>query len=186
MFSKISQWIMALWGWKFTGQYPRHLAKVVIAVGPHTSNWDFPVGVMTNSGMKLNANYLGKSSLFAWPFGFLFRYWGGIPVERSKKSNLVAQVVEQYKQRERMHLVISPEGTRKKVDKLKTGFYHIALGAGVPICLCQFNWKTKEVFFDPELFYPTGDEKADLAYIWDYFSKVPAYNPEQSLEKRSV
>jgi hypothetical protein len=77
-----------------------------------------------------------------------------------------------------MHLVIAPEGKRAKVDKFKTGFYHIARLAEVPICLCTFNWGTKEVFFDPVLFHVTGDEAADLAHIWNYYKGIPGANPE--------
>ena len=80
-----------------------------------------------------------------------------------------------------MHLVISPEGTRKKVPKLKTGFYHIARMAGVPIALCTFNWDKKEVFFDPQMFHPTGDEEKDMEFIWNYFKDIPGKNPEQGV-----
>lgn len=181
MFSKISAWVLKTWGWKITGHYPFEIPKVVIAVAPHTSNWDFPVGVLTNSAMRCRANYVGKHTLFRWPFGYLFRYWGGIPVDRSTRHNFVAQVVEQFQKLERLHLVLAPEGTRKKVEKFKTGFYHIANGANVPICLCSFHWDIKEVFFDPELFWPSDDEQADLAKIWDHFKKVKGHTPENGV-----
>lgn len=181
MFSAFSALIMRLFGWKITGQYPRHLAKVVVAVAPHTSTWDFPLGVLTNSAGKLRANYVGKHTLFRPPFGFLFRWWGGIPVDRTQNHNFVTATVEAFRQNERLHLVLAPEGTRKKVDKFKTGFYHIARLAGVPICLCKFDFERREVFFDPQLFYPTGDEERDLAYIWDYFKGVKGGNPEQGI-----
>lgn len=80
-----------------------------------------------------------------------------------------------------MHLVLAPEGTRKKVDKFKTGFYHIARLAGVPICLCKFDFAKKEVFFDPVLFYPTDNEQADLDYIWNYFRDVQGKNPQKGI-----
>lgn len=183
MLSSISALILRLWGWKITGSYPSQLDKVVIAVGPHTSNWDFPVGVLVNSAGKFNANYVGKHTLFGPPFGAFFRWLGGIPVDRSKKTggNFVSATVEAFKREKRMHLVISPEGTRKKVDKIRSGFYYIAVGAGVPIAFCQFNWGKKEVFFDPVLFYPTGNEEKDLEYVWNYFKGIPGYNPEQGI-----
>lgn len=181
MFSKLSAWILRIWGWKLTGQYPYHLPKVIIAVGPHTSNWDFPVGVLVNSAMKIRANYLGKHTLFRWPFGWLFRYWGGIPVDRSGRHNFVAQTIEAFNQRERVHLALSPEGTRKKVERFRTGFYHIAKGTGAAICLCKFDWGKMEVFFDPQLFYPTHDEAADMAYLWNYFKGVQGHNPENGI-----
>ncbi len=178
MFSRISAFILWSLGWKITGHYPSELAKVVVAVAPHTSTWDFPLGVLVNSAGRFNANYLGKHTLFQGPFGFLFRWWGGIPVERSKNHNFVAETVKAFQREPRLHLVIAPEGTRKKVEKLKTGFYHIARLAGVPICLCKFDFAHREVFFDPEYFYPTNDEAADLAYIWNYFKTVKGANPE--------
>ncbi len=183
MLSSISAFIMRLWGWKITGHYPFELDKVVVAVGPHTSNWDFPLGVLTNSAGRLNANYVAKHSLFRWPFGYLFRWWGGIPVNRSKKGggNFVTATVEAFEREKRLHLVISPEGTRTKVDKFKTGFYHIARLAKVPICLCKFDWATREVFFDPELFFLTGDEEKDLDFIWNYFKGVQGANPDQGI-----
>ncbi len=182
MFSKLSAWILRLWGWKVTGQYPYDVPKLVLAVAPHTSNWDFPVGVLVNSAMRIHANYVGKHTLFKWPMGAFFRWLGGIPVDRTKKGgNFVSSTAEAFQRNARMHLVISPEGTRKKVPKFKTGFYHIARLAGVPIALCVFNWPKKEVYFDPVLFYPTGDEEKDIAYIWNYFKDIPGKNPEQGV-----
>jgi len=181
MLSRLSAFILRLWGWKITGHYPSELKKVVVAVAPHTSSWDFPVGVLVNSAGQYHANYLGKHTLFRPPIGIFFRWLGGIPVERTQNHNYVASTVEAFKQNERIHLVIAPEGTRKKVAKLKTGFYHIARLAQVPICFCVFNWGKKEVFFDPVLFHPTGNEEADMAYIWNYFKGIKGANPEQGI-----
>jgi 1-acyl-sn-glycerol-3-phosphate acyltransferase len=181
MFSWISRAILALWGWKITGHYPSELDKVVVAVAPHTSNWDFPVGVLVNSAGRFRANYVGKHTIFRWPFGLFFRWLGGIPVDRSTNHNFVTATVEAFQREKRLHLVIAPEGTRTKVERFKTGFYHIARLAQVPICLCTFNWEKKEVFFDPVLFHTTGDEAADLAHIWNYFKGVKGANPEQGI-----
>lgn len=181
MFSWISKFILWLMGWKITGHYPRELSKVVIAVAPHTGTIDFPIGVLVNSAGRFRANYVGKHTLFKPPFGFFFRWVGGIPVDRSKNHNFVAATVEAFEREKRIHLVIAPEGTRKKVDKLKSGFYHIARLAKVPICLCKFDFATKEVFFDPELFYPTENEAADMQFIWDYYKGVQGANPEKGI-----
>lgn len=181
MFSLLSRFIFWVFGWKITGHYPRELSHVVIAVAPHTSTWDFLLGVLTNSAGKFKANYMGKHTLFKPPFGFIFRWLGGIPVDRSKNHNLVSATVEAFKREPRIHLVIAPEGTRKKVDKFKTGFYHIARLAGVPICLCKFDFETREIFFDPELFYPSDNEEADMAYIWNYFKGVKGGSPERGI-----
>lgn len=181
MFSILSAWILKLWGWKITGHYPVEQPKVVIAVAPHTSNWDFPVGVLVKSAGKYKANYVGKHTIFRWPFGYLFRWLGGIPVDRSQSHNFVAATVDAFNREPHLHLVMAPEGTRKKVQKFKTGFYHIARLAGVPICLCIFDWGKKEVHFDPQLFYPTDNEEADIAYIWNYFKDIPGANPDQGI-----
>jgi 1-acyl-sn-glycerol-3-phosphate acyltransferase len=181
MFSLLSRFTLWILGWKITGRYPRELAKVVVAVAPHTSTWDFPLGVLVNSAGRLRANYVAKHTLFKPPLGFLFRWWGGIPVDRRKSNNFVSATAEAIKREVRAHIVIAPEGTRQKVEKFKSGFYHIARLAEVPICLCKFDFAHKEVFFDPQLFYPTGDEAADLAYIWNYFKGVQGANPERGV-----
>ncbi|HND88106.1 MAG TPA: 1-acyl-sn-glycerol-3-phosphate acyltransferase [Saprospiraceae bacterium] len=181
MFSALSSLILRLAGWKATGRYPHELAKVVVAVAPHTSTWDFPLGVLINSAYRLRANYVGKHTLFKPPFGFLFRWWGGIPVDRTKNNNFVAATAEAFRVNPRLHLVMAPEGTRKRVDKFKTGFYHIARLAEAPICLCKFDFEHREVFFDPELFYPTGDEQRDMDYLWNYFKGVKGADPEKGV-----
>jgi 1-acyl-sn-glycerol-3-phosphate acyltransferase len=102
-------------------------------------------------------------------------------VDRSANHNFVSATAEAFKREKRFHLVIAPEGTRKKVDKFKTGFYHIARLAEVPISLCTFDFSKKIVFFDPVLFYPTNDEKADLQYLWNYFKGVRGGVPERGI-----
>lgn len=172
--------ILRAWGWNVRGEYPRHLSKLVLVAAPHTSNWDFPVGVLVNTAYNLKANYVGKSTLFRWPFGRLFRALGGVPVDRSKRNNFVQATVEAFAREPRLHLVIAPEGARKRVERFKTGFYHIARLAQIPILLTTFDWKLREVRFG-ELFYPTGDEQRDLAYIWDYFMGAVGKRPEHGL-----
>lgn len=181
MFSWLSKFILWVLGWKITGHYPAEIDKVVIAVAPHTSTWDFPLGILVRSAGRFEANFVGKHTLFQGPFGFVFRWLGGIPVDRSAKHNFVSATVEAFQREKHLHLVIAPEGTRKKVDKFKTGFYHIARLSGAPICLCKFDFARKEVFFDPVLFHPTGDEQADLEYLWNYFKGVRAKNPERGV-----
>lgn len=182
MFSKLSAFLLRLWGWKITGHYPHEVDKIVIIVAPHTSNWDFPLGVLVNSAGKFHANYVAKHTLFRWPFGRFFRSIGGIPVDRTKKGgNFVGAIVEAFDREKRFHLVISPEGMRAKVTKFRTGFYHIARLAGVPICLCKFDWGTRQVFFDPQFFYPTDNEEADIAWLWNYFKGIQGANPDQGV-----
>lgn len=181
MLAQLSAWLLRLWGWKVTGQYPRHVPKLVLIVAPHTSNWDFVVGVLVKWAYRLRANYVGKHTLFKGPFGALFRWLGGIPVDRTRRSNFVAAMADVFRQRDYLHLVLAPEGTRKKVERFRTGFYHIARTATVPIALCKFDWGKKEVHFEPQLFFPTDNESKDLAYLWNYFKDVVGRNPAQGI-----
>lgn len=179
MFSALSSWILKLFGWKVTGHFPNNVPKYIIIVIPHTSNWDFPLGLLVRSAIGLRGvRYIAKSSLFVFPFGYIFRMLGGYPVDRSKRHNFVDAVVDVYNRKERFAVTMAPEGTRKKVDKLKTGFYYIALKANIPIIMCKFDWGTKVVDWR-EPFYPTGNIEADFSVIGDYFRDARGYNPEQ-------
>ncbi len=179
MFSAISKWILRLWGWKIEGQYPYELNKFVIIVIPHTSGWDFPLGLLVRSALKADIKYIGKASLFRPPFGWLFRALGGYPVDRSKRHNYVDAVVDIFNREEKFALTIAPEGTRQKVNKLKTGFYYIALGAKVPIVMVKFDWGNKIVGIR-EPFYPTGNFDADMEAIKAYFKGAKGKVPEWS------
>lgn len=168
-------------GWKITGRIPCELKKAVIIVAPHTSWRDVVVGLMARSVLKLKtAKFLGKKELFNGPFGFFFRWMGGIPVDRSASKNMVEQVVELFNKEEALLLGLSPEGTRKKVERLKTGFYHIAKKANIPIIMCGFDFKKKEIIFT-EPFYAGEDEVKDFKYIIDFFAPVQGYYPEKGL-----
>ena len=169
-------------GWKIHGEFPYHLKKCVIAVGPHTSAWDFVVGLAVRSKLKLyHLNFLGKAELFKGRFGFFFRKLGGFPVDRFSNNNVVDQVAEQFRIRDQFVLALSPEGTRKKVDKLRTGFYHIALKAGVPIVLAGFDFGRKEISFS-EPFLPTGNMEEDFKKIIHFFADKEGKIPEYGLK----
>jgi 1-acyl-sn-glycerol-3-phosphate acyltransferase len=124
-----------------------------------------------------NARFLGKSSLFRPPLGWLFRALGGYPVDRNKSSDVVEQVAGIFKKEDHFILAIAPEGTRKKVDKLRTGFYYIAKKAGVPIIPCGFDYQKKEVVIG-EPFYPSDDVQEDIAALTTFYSKIKGKNPE--------
>lgn len=177
MLSKLSALILRLWGWKIEGDYPHHLPKVLLLGLPHTSNWDFPVGVLLRSAMKLDVQFIAKSNLFKPPFGWFFRWLGGVPVERNRRTNFVDTMVEVFNREERFHTLIAPEGTRKKVDKLKTGFYYIAKGANVPLLPLCLDWGTKTLIWK-DLIYLTDDMEADMARIDDIFRSVSGHTPE--------
>ncbi len=180
--SNFSKTLLRLWGWKVTGRYPYEVPKLILCAAPHTSNWDFPVGVLVRSAWGIKANFVAKHTLFRGPLGPLFRWLGGVPVDRSKPgNNFVNATVEAFKREPYMHLVIAPEGTRKKVDRFKTGIYHIAHQAGVPILLTSFNWATRTVHFDEKLFHTSGDLERDMAFLWNYYKGIPGYLPANSV-----
>ncbi len=176
-------WNLFLWlqGWSFRGQFPYELKKCVVIVGPHTSSWDFIVGLAVRSRLRLyHIRFLGKDSLFKGPLGFIFRRLGGFPVDRFNKNNMVEQVVTLFHTHESFVLALSPEGTRKKVDRLRTGFYHIAVKAGVPIVMAGFDFGRKEISIAPP-FLPTGDMESDLNKIIRHYAALEGKIPEQGL-----
>lgn len=157
------------------------LTKSVVIVGPHTSNWDFILGLAIRSKLRLqHFKFLGKKELFDGPFGFFFRKLGGFPVDRSAKHNMVDQVVALFNAHETFTLVVSPEGTRKKVERLRTGFYHIAKKAGVPIIMVAFDFGHKQAFFSVP-FFPGNDEEADLQNIIGFYAPVKGKIPAQGM-----
>ena len=177
MYSAFCSFMLRITGWKITGDFPYHIKKYIIVVIPHTSNWDFPLGLLIRGFLKQNISFFAKKSLFRFPFGGLFRWLGGIPVDRSKHTNFVDAVVSLYNNHDELHTVIAPEGTRSKVKTLKTGFYYIAKGAKIPIILCKFDYGKKEVHF-AEPFYTTDNKEADFQFIRDHFKHVKGKNPE--------
>ena len=168
-------------GWSQRGEFPYHLRKCVIIVGPHTSAWDFVIGLGFRNTMKLkHSHFLGKQELFQGPFGWWFRSLGGTPVDRFSRKNMVEQAVDMFRGKEDFMLALSPEGTRKKVDKLRSGFYHIAKGAGVPIVMIGLDFGKKQCVVGDH-FYPSGDEAADFKRIIEFFASVEGKIPENGV-----
>ena len=177
MAQKISAFILRLWGWKIEGEYPHHLDRVMVVPIPHTSNWDFPVGILLRSAVGADVKFVAKSSLFKPPFGWLFRWLGGVPVERSRRNRFVDSMVEVYEREGRFHTCMAPEGTRSKVDQLKTGFYYIARGAGAHILPVRFDWGTMTLRWG-EPFLPSENIGGDMARLRDFFKGVQGKIPE--------
>ncbi len=173
-----SSFVLRMLGWKITTFLPLPKQCVIIVV-PHTSWMDFPLGLLTRGSMEENIRYAGKSSLFKPPFGWIFYALGGYPVDRSKRSNLVDAIVDIFNKVPDFKLAIAPEGTRKRVTDLKTGFYYIAKGAGVPIILCKFDYEHKNVDFS-EPFFPTADKDADFEFIYKHFRGVKGKKSDYS------
>src|SRR5687768_5114864 len=168
---------MRLTGWRFEGTAPDE-PKFVIIVAPHTSNWDFPVGVMALFALGFRISFLGKHTIFTWPWGTFMRWLGGIPVERSVSRDRVAESVAAFNAAEKLILVIAPEGTRKLVPRWKTGFYHVAHGAQVPIVPIYFDFATRVIGIG-RTFRTTGDIATDLAPIEEFFRHRAGKNPAQ-------
>jgi len=164
-------------GWKLVGTFP-DLDKFVVIVVPHTSWLDFLLGLLARKVIGIKINYVGKKSLFKPPFGWYFKWLGGAPVDRSKSSDMVSAVAQIFNKREEFRLALAPEGTRKKVDRWKTGYYYIARAAKVPIVMVAFDYGSKQIkVSEPQ--YTTGDYEKDLMEYKDFYKgvigKVPAY-----------
>ncbi len=155
---------------KVVGEMPA-AAKFVIVANPHTTNWDLPNTLAAGMHYGVRVNWVGKASLFRWPLGGFMRWLGGLSVDRSTSTNAVAAMVETFAAAERMALVIAPAGTRSTTAPWKSGFYHIAHGAGVPLVLAFINYESRTVGIAGTL-QPTGDYDADLAAIQAIYAKV--------------
>lgn len=174
--------LLALFGWRVDVRVPPG-PKCVIAVYPHTSNWDFVVGYLAKLACGLPAHFVGKHTIFRWPFGAILRRMGGIPVDRSRPGGLLPQLEREMAARPWMWLAIAPEGTRARVDHLKSGFYRLAVSARVPIGLAYIDWRERVVGL-AEYVVPTGDEAADLARIRAAWAGKVGRRPELAGEIR--
>ncbi len=177
MTSAVSKSILKLLKWQIVGNHHPDVKKKIIIAGPHTSNWDFPLGVMVRSVLKMDAKYIGKASLFKPPKGWFMTKLGGIAVDRSQSSNFVQAVVDQYNKREILTILFAPEGSRSRVEKFKTGFYHVARIANIPILPVVMDYKTREFKFLP-LFYTTDNSDKDISYLEKHYDGIQGYNPE--------
>jgi 1-acyl-sn-glycerol-3-phosphate acyltransferase len=162
--------VLRLMGWRVEGEVP-DLPKFVIAVAPHTSNWDFVVGAAAMFALDLRLAFLGKHTLFRWPFGALLRWMGGIPVDRSSPHGVVGASVEAFASMERRILAIAPEGTRSRVGHFRSGFLQIARGARVPVVLAALDYGAKVVRLGPA-FEPGEDVEADRRRTEAFFAPV--------------
>ncbi len=174
----ISTGILALLGWKAIGK-PLQDQRFVLIGAPHTSNWDFPLMLMVVLKLELKLHWMGKHSLFMFPFGGLMRWLGGIPIDRRSAHGVVDQVAAQYQQNPQLVVLVPPEGTRKKVQAWKTGFYHIANNAGVPILMGYLDASRKEAGL-ADFFYPTGDVDSDIQKIRAFYATKKGIRPENA------
>lgn len=165
-----------LLGWKTDVTVP-DLDKYVICAAPHTSNWDLFIGKLFYGAIGRETGFMMKKEWFFWPLGPIFRWMGGIAVDRGKRTSLVDQVIQIAKERKTFHLAITPEGTRKANPNWKKGFYHIAIGAGIPIMLIGIDY-SKKCITATKMIYPTGDINKDMNEIKLYYKDYKGKNPK--------
>ncbi|RBA27856.1 1-acyl-sn-glycerol-3-phosphate acyltransferase [Flavobacterium tibetense] len=166
-------------GWKIVGSIDANVKKCVMIVVPHTSWYDFFLGVFTRGIVQLEMNFVGKKELFVFPLNYYFQWMGGTPLNRQKNENKVDAIASIFEKKDEFRLAIAPEGTRKKVTEWKTGFYYIALKANVPILPVAFDYGKKEVQLMP-LFQPTGDIETDFKVLKSKYVGVVGKFPEKS------
>ena len=167
---------LALGGWKIAGDWPAD-PKSVVTAGPHTSNWDGIWMIAAAAKWRIRLRYMGKKSLTEGPLGALVRWTGCIPIDRSRSNDVVGAMKAAFAAEDGLVLVVPPEGTREAVQKWKSGFYHIAVGAGVPITFAVMDYATRTVSL-PATLWPSGDYAADLQIIQGFYAGATAKYPE--------
>ena len=176
----IKYWLARLWlqllGWNVTGDLPQH-SKFVLVGAPHTSNWDFVIGVPALYVYRLKGYWMGKDTLFKWPYGFIMRALGGISIDRSSAHGVVLQTANQLRQHDKLVIVIPAKGTRKKVKYWKSGFYHIAKEANVPVLCGYLDYETKTAHVGC-CFDPSGDIKKDMDAVRAFYAPARGKYPE--------
>jgi len=172
--------IVKMLGWRLEGEFPSE-KKVMVALAPHTSNWDFVVAMPFILALKVKISWLMKKEAFFFPFKGLFMWLGGIPTDRSAPGGMAKQVASQFRGNEKMWVGITPEGTRKKVAKWKNGFLRIANAAGVPILIVAWDFPNKRICVD-SLYRPTGDLEVDMREIQRRFNRYQGRNPEMQTD----
>jgi 1-acyl-sn-glycerol-3-phosphate acyltransferase len=168
--------LLALFGWSVDVKWPPG-PRAVIVVYPHTSNWDFIVGIIARHAIGLPVQWVAKDTLFRGPFDKLFRRWGGIPVNRRQSTGFIGQLLEEFRRRDWMWVVFTPEGTRAYRDHWRSGFYHLALKAGVPVGLAYIDYERRQVGLRRYLTL-SGDAERDLEAMREAYAGKVAKHPE--------
>jgi len=163
----ICRWLLGVFGWRMVGELP-DIPKLVLIAAPHSTNWDVIWGLLFKIALRLDVHFIGKREAFVWPLGPVLRAFGGIPVDRSAAHGLVGAMRREFESRDRFWLALAPEGTRKKVEKWKSGFWHIARAAQVPVLPVYFHYPEKTIGLGA-LFHPTDDAAADMARIREFY-----------------
>jgi 1-acyl-sn-glycerol-3-phosphate acyltransferase len=174
--------LLALAGWRSVLVWPTEPRGVII-VYPHTSNWDFIIGMLFRIGHGLPANWIGKSEMFRRPFKGMLERFGGIPVDRRRAAGFVDVLLEEFRRRDWVWVAIAPEGTRSRTNHLKSGFYQLAVAAGVPVALGYIDYGRRTVGIDTYL-RMTGDPEVDLGRIGDFYATKRGRHPALAGEIR--
>ena len=182
LWQRAAKYSLRLFGWNLVSELPP-VQKYLMIGAHHTSNWDFPLILLMMAALGLRLHWVGKDSLFKGPKGKIFHWLGGVPVERGAKKNFVAQMVDLYNERKKMVITISPEGTRRGSDHWKTGFYHIAQGAEIPVAMGFLDYSRKTLGIGG-YFYPSSDMNADLGILQNFYADKIGKNPNQQGDVR--
>jgi 1-acyl-sn-glycerol-3-phosphate acyltransferase len=169
--------VLKITGFRLENHLP-DLPKYVVVAAPHTSNSDALVFLCAAFVENIRPLFTVKHTLFKPPLGWLIRWFGGYPIDRTRSTNAVDTVVDLFNDSDRMYFTITPEGTRKRTEYWKSGFYHMARRANVPLVLCYVDYKRKVVGANPEPFYPTGDIQKDMEYFAEYYAQFTPAKPE--------
>lgn len=176
LFKPLARLVLWLAGWQIDVRLPA-LPKAVLIGAPHTSNWDFVFGISAVFLSELDIRFYAKHQLFRGPLGWLLRWFGGRPVNRSAAASVVEQTREFFAQSDSLYMTLAPEGTRARVDKWKSGFWRMAVAAQVPIVCGYIDYKKKQVGIGP-IITPSDNYEADLAKILNYYAGISAAHPE--------
>jgi 1-acyl-sn-glycerol-3-phosphate acyltransferase len=169
--------VLRAWGWRVTGAVPA-VPKLVVVAAPHTSWFDVPLGVAAMLALGIRVHWFAKHTLFWPPLRTLLRWLGGFPVDRAVHGGVTAHVARLMRSRQRFVLALAPEGTRRKVARWRSGFYHIARGAGAAVVPVALDYSRREIAIGPPL-APSGDYDADLAHVKRHFRAEMARHPER-------
>jgi 1-acyl-sn-glycerol-3-phosphate acyltransferase len=179
---RLVRFLFKVFGWKIDEHSPKGINKCVIVMGPHTSNWDFVLGKMAFISFGINAKFLIKKESFIFPFGFILRKMGGIPVDRKRKNNISLQAKQLFSELDELFLVFTPEGTRSYNPHWKKGFYYVAIESKVPIYIAYVDYAKKIGGFH-SLFEPTGDVEKDIKEIKKVLANFKGKVPENGIKQ---
>jgi len=176
--------ILNIAGWRVEGRLPE-VPRFVMIAAPHTSNWDFILTLLMAFALRMKIYWMGKDAIFKRPFRGFFKWLGGIPIDRRRSNNVVRSSIRQFNEHDQLVLVVPPAGTRKRVMYWKTGFYHIAHGANVPIVLGYLDYRRKAGGIGPSVI-PTGNIDEDMIGIQAFYADITGKYPEKSIQSSAI